>query len=138
MAFGGDLEQQDEVLSEINMTPLVDVMLVLLIIFIITVPVLTHTVPLQLPQSSRQQSAEQEPDKVSISIQADGSLFWNNQAVSRDEMAVLLQQAASVEPAPQLQIYGDKTVAYEQVLWVMATAQQSGLSQLGFVTEPLN
>ncbi len=138
MAFGGDLEQQDEVLSEINMTPLVDVMLVLLIIFIITVPVLTHTVPLQLPQSSRQQSAEQEPDKVSISIQADGSLFWNNQAVSRDEMAVLLQQAASAEPAPQLQIYGDKTVAYEQVLWVMATAQQSGLSQLGFVTEPLN
>lgn len=138
MAFGGDLEQQDEVLSEINMTPLVDVMLVLLIIFIITVPVLTHTVPLELPQSNRQHVAEEDPAKVSISIQANGELFWNNKLVEQAEMVVLLQQAADTKPVPQIQIYGDKTVAYEHVLWVMSTAQHNGLSQLGFVTEPIN
>jgi len=138
MAFGGDLEQQDEVLSEINMTPLVDVMLVLLIIFIITVPVLTHSVPLTLPQSAHQQTPEQDPKKVSVSIQAEGQLFWNNQLVTKAEMLILLQQAAAASPVPQIQIYGDKTVAYEHVLWVMATAQQHGLTELGFVTEPIN
>ncbi|MDX3774644.1 biopolymer transporter ExbD [Chromatiaceae bacterium AAb-1] len=135
MAFGGDLEQQDEVLSEINMTPLVDVMLVLLIIFIITVPVLTHTVPLDLPQVS-QQPSQTEPDTVSISIRADGAVFWDSQPVTREALTELLQQAAMAPVTPQLQIYGDKTVAYEQVLLVMAAAQQAGLTRLGFVTEP--
>lgn len=135
MAFGGGLDQQDDVLSEINMTPLVDVMLVLLIIFIITVPVLTHTVPLDLPQVS-QQPSQTEPDTISVSIQADGSLFWDAKAVTKEELQQLMQQAAAAETVPQIQIHGDKAVAYEQVLQVMAAAQQAGLTKLGFVTEP--
>lgn len=135
MAFGGGLDSEDEVLSEINMTPLVDVMLVLLIIFIITVPVLTHTVPLDLPQIS-QEPSKTKPENISISIQADGQLFWNAQSVTHAELLTLLEQAANATEQPQIQIHGDKQVPYENVLQVMAAAQQAGLAKLGFITEP--
>ena len=135
MAFGGDFENNDEVMSEINMTPLVDVMLVLLIIFIITVPVLTHSIPLELPQVSHQPS-QTKPDTVTLAVTADGSVYWNRDKLSRAELTQRLQQAALQTPQPTFQLKGDRAVAYEHVVSTLAAVQQAGITQLGFLTEP--
>lgn len=135
MAFGGGLEDQEDVLNEINMTPLVDVMLVLLIIFIVTMPVLTHSLPLDLPRSEAAPSAQQE-EGITLSITADGSLFWNGSPIDPATMEARLRAAASRQPQPEVNIRGDRKVAYERVIEVMATVQRSGLSKLGFLTDP--
>jgi biopolymer transport protein ExbD len=135
MSFQHDFDDDSGVISEINMTPLVDVMLVLLIIFMITVPVLTHSIPLELPQVSHQPSQTQ-PDTVTLAVSADGSVYWNKDQISRDELARRLQQAAQRSPQPAFQLSGDRAVAYEHVVATLALIQQSGISQLGFLTEP--
>ncbi|WP_333797807.1 ExbD/TolR family protein [Rheinheimera sp.] len=135
MAFGSDFEQQDEVISEINMTPLVDVMLVLLIIFIITVPVLTHSVQVELPRASNS-PADNKPSTIMLSVNAKGEVFWNDQQVTATELEAKLTAAASAKPQPDIQLRGDKTVAYEHVVKTMAAVQNAGLLKLGFVTEP--
>lgn len=134
MAFGSDLDDHDDVMSEINMTPLVDVMLVLLIIFIITVPVLTHTINVDLPQTASPPS-DIKPDTIIITVKTDTTLYWNEDAVTQDELEQRLTVAASQSPQPDLQLRGDKQVAYEHVIQVMAAVQRAGLEQLGFVTE---
>jgi biopolymer transport protein ExbD len=135
MAFGGDFDNQDEVMSEINMTPLVDVMLVLLIIFIITVPVLTHSVEVDLPRASNSPS-ESKPSTIQLAINARGEVFWNEQKVSEAELAGKLNAAAEAKPQPEIHLRGDRTVAYEHVVKTMAAVQNAGLLKLGFVTEP--
>jgi biopolymer transport protein ExbD len=133
MSFNSYDDQQE--MSEINMTPLVDVMLVLLIIFIITVPVITHSVKVDLPQAS-QQPTEVKPDVVTLTVQRDGSLMWNDEALTFDNLELRLQAVAQQEKQPELRIQGDKAVEYEKVVQVMAAAQRAGVEKLGFMTEP--
>jgi biopolymer transport protein ExbD len=135
MAFGGGFDEQGEVMSEINMTPLVDVMLVLLVIFILTVPVLTHSVKLNLPQASNQKE-QIKPQAVTLSVLANGQLYWDETAVSEQELRQRLTAAAGQQPQPQLRIRGDKKVEYQHVAKLMTQVQQAGIHQLGFVTEP--
>ena len=134
MAFGTQ-DDTDEVMNEINMTPLVDVMLVLLIIFIITVPVMKHSVNIDLPRASNQQELV-KPETVRLSVDADGSYFINDAKIADDELAPRLQAAAAQNPQPDLHIRGDKEVRYERVAQAMAAAQQAGLHKIGFITEP--
>ena len=134
MAFGTQSDA-DEVMSEINMTPLVDVMLVLLIIFIITIPVMKHSVNVDLPVAKNQPQVIQ-PQTVRLSVDAQGLYFWNEAPVDASALAGLLQAEAAREPQPELHIRGDKAVRYEHVAKVMASAQQAGLRKIGFITEP--
>ncbi|HEX4918247.1 MAG TPA: biopolymer transporter ExbD [Limnobacter sp.] len=133
MSFGNYDDQQE--MSEINMTPLVDVMLVLLIIFIITVPVITHSVKVDLPQAT-QEPTEVKPDVVTLTVNKDGSLLWNDEALTLANLELRLQAAARQTKQPELRIQGDRSVEYEKVVQVMAAAQRSGIEKLGFVTEP--
>ncbi|HAV73995.1 MAG: biopolymer transporter ExbD [Gammaproteobacteria bacterium] len=133
MSFNSYDDQQE--MSEINMTPLVDVMLVLLIIFIITVPVITHSVKVDLPQAS-QQPTEVKPDVVTLTVQRDGSLMWNDETLTFENLELRLQAVAQQEKQPELRIQGDKAVEYEKVVQVMAAAQRAGVEKLGFMTEP--
>lgn len=135
MSFNSYDDQQE--MSEINMTPLVDVMLVLLIIFIITVPVITHSVKVDLPQAS-QQPTEVKPDVVTLTVQRDGSLMWNDETLTFENLELRLQAVAQQEKQPELRIQGDKAVEYEKVVQVMAAAQRAGVEKLGFMTEPQN
>ena len=136
MAFGTQ-DDTDEVMNEINMTPLVDVMLVLLIIFIITVPVMKHSVSIDLPRASSEQQLV-KPETVRLSVDADGSYYVNDAKISDQELAPRLRAAAAQNPQPDLHIRGDKAVRYERVAQAMAAAQQAGLRKIGFITEPKN
>ncbi len=134
MAFG-TRDEADEVMNEINMTPFVDVMLVLLIIFIITVPVMKHAVNIDLPRATNQpQNAK--PETVRLSVDAQGAYYWNEARVEEDTLPTLLKAEAAKNPQPELHIRGDKDVRYEKVATAMAAAQQAGLRKIGFITEP--
>lgn len=137
MAFGGGWEDGDDVVSEINMTPLVDVMLVLLIIFIVTVPVLTHSVKLDLPRAQVEPNRVR-PDTVTISVTREGAVHWNDAAVDEAELNRRLEAAARQQPQPEIHIRGDRKVAYEFVIKTMAAAQRAGVHKLGFVTEAVD
>jgi len=134
MSFNMD-DDDDDVLSEINMTPLVDVMLVLLIIFIITVPVLTHSVNIDLPRASNQPNVV-KPQTITISVTQDGQVYWNELLVDKQQLSQKLQQVAAQQPQAEVHIRGDKKVDYEYVMQVMAEAQRHGVQKLGFITEP--
>jgi len=134
MAFGTQ-NYADEVMSEINMTPLVDVMLVLLIIFIITIPVMKHSVNVDLPVAKAQPQVILR-QTVRLSVDAQGLYYWNETPVEESALAGLLQAEAAREPQPELHIRGDKAVRYEYVATLMASAQRAGLRKIGFVTEP--
>jgi biopolymer transport protein ExbD len=134
MAFGTQ-DDTDEVMNEINMTPLVDVMLVLLIIFIITVPVMKHSVNVELPQASSQRE-DVKPETLRLSVDAAGAYYLNGTAVSDQALPAMLQAEAARQPQPDLHIRGDKAVRYERVAQAMAMAQQAGLRKIGFITEP--
>jgi biopolymer transport protein ExbD len=137
MAHGGFSDNDsDEMLSEINMVPLIDVMLVLLIVFIITVPVMKHAVNIDLPRASNEKELV-KPETVRLSVDADGAYFWNERQLTDDnELQGLLAAAAAQEPQPDLHIRGDRAVRYERVALAMAAAQQAGVKKIGFVTEP--
>jgi len=134
MAFGTQ-DETDDVMNEINMTPLVDVMLVLLIIFIITVPVMKHAVNIDLPRASSERE-QTKPDNILFSVAADGSYFWNEQKISDAEFANRLAAEAAKEPQPELHIRGDKEVRYERVAQAMSLAREAGVRKIGFITEP--
>ncbi|MEH8017559.1 biopolymer transporter ExbD [Rheinheimera muenzenbergensis] len=125
----------DDIISEINMTPLVDVMLVLLIIFMITMPVLTQSVLVELPQASAEPATAQ-PDSIAISVLRDGTVLWDSELVTAAQLQQRLRQVAAQPQQASLQLMADKAVQYQHVLTVMALAQQLGIGQLGFVTEP--
>lgn len=135
MAFGSGFDDSGEIMSEINMTPLVDVMLVLLIIFILTVPVLTHAVKVDLPQASNQVN-EARPQTVQLSVTAGGAVHWNETVVDHSALVRNLTAAAASTPQPEVHIRGDRAVAYEHVAKVLAAAQRAGIQKLGFVTDP--
>ena len=136
MAFGTQ-DESDEVMNEINMTPLVDVMLVLLIIFIITVPVMKHAVNIDLPRATNQPE-DAKPQTVRLSVASDGSYYWNENKVTDEAMAAMLKEEGAKDPQPELHIRGDKDVRYERVAQAMAAAQQAGVRKIGFVTDPKN
>ena len=134
MAFG-TRDDNDEVMNEINMTPLVDVMLVLLIIFIITVPVMKHAVNIDLPRAAVHPE-DTRPLTIRLSVDAQGSYYWNEEKIADADLATRLKDAAARTPQPELHIRGDKDVRYERVAQAMALAQRSGLQKIGFITEP--
>ena len=122
-------------MSEINTTPLVDVMLVLLVIFIITAPLLTHAVNINLPQATSQ-PIEDKPEVISIAINDLGQLYWNDVLLVEGELEQKLTQVAEQEPQPELHIRADKGTLYQVLAEVMADAQNAGVTKLGFVSEP--
>ncbi|MDH6168150.1 biopolymer transport protein ExbD [Variovorax boronicumulans] len=134
MAFGTQ-DEPDEVMNEINMTPLVDVMLVLLIIFIITVPVMKHAVNIDLPRASSEPE-QPKPQNILFSVTADGSYYWNEQKIDDSELPNRLAAEAAKEPQPELHIRGDKAVRYERVAKAMSEAREAGVRKIGFITEP--
>jgi biopolymer transport protein ExbD len=139
MAVGmgpADLDNEDEVMAAINTTPLVDVMLVLLIIFLITIPVAVYTMPLQLPKEVTH-PFQTRPENVALSITRDGDVFWNNQPV-RDNAALLekLKTIAVLVPQPEIKVYGDENVRYEFIGRVVLAFQRAGIAKMSFVVEP--
>jgi len=137
MAFAiGQEGDEDEVVSAINTTPLVDVMLVLLIIFLITIPVVTHTVPLDLPKETNQ-PRQTKPENINLSVSKDGGVFWNDQRVANNDLLVdRLKQVAVADPQPEVQIRGDGGARYEHVGRVVLACQRAGIVKIGFITEP--
>lgn len=131
----GTQDDSDQMLSEINMIPFIDVMLVLLIIFIITVPVINHAVKVDLPQASHQKAVD-KPENVRLTVDAGGDYFWNDVPVADAELEQYLLSAAAQTTQPELHIRADKDVRYERVALAMAAAQRAGLSRIGFITEP--
>jgi biopolymer transport protein ExbD len=137
MSFGGfDSGNRTAPMAEINTTPLVDVMLVLLIIFIITAPLLTHAVKIDLPEATSEPSAE-KPETVALAIDADGKLFWNDQPIAEGDLEPRLAEAAARNPQPDLNLRADKNMRYEKLAQVMTAAQRGGITKMGFVTVPL-
>jgi biopolymer transport protein ExbD len=129
-------EVEEEVISAINTTPLVDVMLVLLIIFLITIPVAIQTVPIQLPKANSLVNVTQ-PKNITIAVDAQGQYYWNASLVpSRDALMEQLVGLASVEPQPEIQVRGDQMVKFEAVGRLILDIQRAGILKVGFVTEP--
>ncbi|KPC49389.1 ExbD/TolR family protein [Amantichitinum ursilacus] len=135
MAFSKSIGDSGEVMSEINMTPLVDVMLVLLIIFMLTVPVLTHAVKVDLPRAANQPEIV-KPQTVNISVVTDGSIYWDEARLTDAEFKTRLAEIARKDPQPNIRLRGDRKVPYEFVAKAMAAIQSAGVQKLGFVTEP--
>ena len=134
MAFGTQ-DDTDEVMNEINMTPLVDVMLVLLIIFMVTIPVMQHAVKVDLPRASN--VAPVTPAEVlRLAVDAQGRYFLNEVPLDDAGLPERFQAAAAREPQPELHIQADRLVRYERVAQAMAAAQRSGLRKIAFVTDP--
>lgn len=122
-------------MSEINMVPLIDVMLVLLVIFIITAPLLTQAVKLELPKASAQVN-DLRPDKVDFAIDASGALFWNGEAVSRSDAQQRFAAAGGQPVQPEIHLRADQAVAYRFVAQTLADAAKAGLTKVGFISEP--
>ncbi|MFO1387530.1 ExbD/TolR family protein [Cellvibrio sp.] len=134
MAFGSDFDD-DKDMSDINMTPLVDVMLVLLIIFIIAVPVITHSVKVDLPRADNTIN-NIKPETINLTVTADGKIHWNETDVTEEDLQAKLTAEATKQPQPEIHIRGDRKVEYEHVMKVMASVQRAGILKLGFVSEP--
>ena len=136
MAFGGFRQGGETApMAEINMIPLIDVMLVLLVIFIITAPLLTHSVKIDLPRASSNPNITR-PDHIELGIREDGTVYWNGEPVSSADLARRLAGAAARQPQPELHIRADRMARYEKVAQVMSLAAKAGLSRIGFVTDP--
>ena len=140
MAFASMDGGEDEPLAEINMVPLIDVMLVLLIIFMVTAPLLTHAVKVDLPKAASTAS-EPRPEAIELSIDRDGQVFWNGQSVEATDLEERLSEAAaniasSAGNTPELRLRADRQTPYEKVAQVMSAASRHGLTRLGFVTDP--
>ena len=137
MSFGGFERgvSPSQPMSEINVTPLVDVMLVLLVIFIITAPLLAYAIKIDLPQTDAAPAAAR-PDAIKLSLNGAGQFFWNSEAIAERELARRLGAAAKRQPQPELHLYADRATRYEQLARVLSAAQQAGITRMGFVTEP--
>lgn len=136
MAFGGFNRAGDSApMAEINMVPLIDVMLVLLVIFIITAPLLTHSVKIDLPKATSQPNLT-KTDHIALSINNSGEIYWNGQPVDKSGLAQRLRTAAKGEPQPELHIRADKTTQYRILAEIMAAAANAGLMRIGFVSDP--
>lgn len=135
MAFASfDSRQASAPMAEINMVPLIDVMLVLLVIFIITAPLLTQAVKLELPKASSQVN-DLRPDKVDFAIDGAGLLYWNGEVVSRAEAASRFQLEGKKPVQPEIHLRADQAVAYRFVAQTLADASKAGLTKVGFISE---
>ena len=136
MAFGR-LERSTPAppMSDINMTPLIDVMLVLLVIFIVTAPLLTHAVKLDLPRADARVNPL-KPDKIDFAIDAAGTRYWNGEPVSRAQAAQRFAAEGSRTPQPEIHLRADQAVPYRHVAQTLADAARAGLAKVGFVSEP--
>ena len=121
--------------ADMNVVPLVDVMLVLLVIFIVTAPLLPHAVKIDLPKASSQVNV-QKPEHVEFGIRENGDLFWNGEKVSFAELPVRFKASASLAPQPELHTRADRKTQYENVARVMSSASKAGLIRIGFLTDP--
>lgn len=136
MAFGGFGETQNNApMAEINTTPLVDVMLVLLVIFIITAPLMTSAIKLDLPNAPAK-AVETKPDTVQLAIDAKGIFYWNQTAVDAATLKSRMQEASKKQPQPEIHLRADKLTQYASIAQVLSLAQQMGLTKVGFVTLP--
>jgi len=130
---GGD---EDEIVSAINTTPLVDVMLVLLIIFLITIPVVTTSIPVQLPKE-RNEVRETKPENIVLSVDATGRIFWNDLRIANTNALIdRLKKIAVLTPQPEVQIRGDGGAKYDSVGRIIYACQRAGIAKVGFITEP--
>ncbi|HVY06809.1 MAG TPA: biopolymer transporter ExbD [Burkholderiales bacterium] len=137
MAFGGFSENDGgRPMAEINMIPLIDVMLVLLIIFIVTAPLLTHAIKINLPKATTQVNLE-KPETVTLSIDGSGNLFWDDNRIDDAQLAANLAGAARRNPQPELHLRAEKTTQYQRLAEVMSAAQNAGVIKIGFITEPV-
>jgi biopolymer transport protein ExbD len=136
MAFASfDSKNSSAPVAEINMVPLIDVMLVLLVIFIITAPLLTNAVKLELPKASSQVN-EAKAEKIDFAIDASGTLFWNGEAVNRAEAFKRFVAESKKQPQPEVHLRADQAVPYRFVAQTLADASRAGLSKVGFVSDP--
>ena len=136
MSFGSFSESGgDEALAEINMIPLIDVMPVLLVIFIVAAPMLTHAVKVDLPRAASTPN-QPRPETLQLSIDGAGQVYWNKTVVSQTELVEKLQAAAHLQPQPELHLNAERSTPYEKVAEVMSAAARVGLTRIGFVTLP--
>ena len=131
--FAGD--DDDGLMNEINMTPLVDVMLVLLFVFLVTIPVIRHAVNIDQPHTNSQ-IEDTMPAQVTVAVDADGNVLWNDKKVDEAQLSAKIAEAAQANPQPELHLDADRKVPYEKVAQVMSAAQAGGLTKIGFVTQP--
>jgi biopolymer transport protein ExbD len=137
MAFGSfKAGAESAPMAEINMIPLIDVMLVLLVIFIITAPLLTHAVKIDLPKAASHANLTR-PDHIALSIDSTGQLYWNGERIDRTQLAPRMA-AANIEPQPELHLRADQTTQYQALAEVLAAAGKAGLTRIGFVSDPRN
>jgi biopolymer transport protein ExbD len=136
MTVGAPESDEDEVVSTINTTPLVDVMLVLLIIFLITIPVVTTSIPVQLPKE-RNEIRETKPENITLSVDANGRIYWNDLRIANTAALIeRLKKIAVLTPQPEVQIRGDGGARYEGVGRIIYACQRAGIAKVGFITEP--
>ena len=136
MAFGGFQQGgEPQPMAEINTTPLVDVMLVLLIIFIITAPLLTHAVRIELPQA-RSEPTVQTPRVITVSIDGGGRIHWDSERIDREQLEPRLAEAGARTPPPELRLRADRETRYQVLAEVMSAARSAGIQRIGFITDP--
>lgn len=136
MAFGSfNSGRQSAPMAEINVIPLVDIMLVLLVIFIVTAPLLTHSVKIDLPNATSRPD-ETRATAVQFAIDSGGQLYWNSEKITRDQMLQRFREAGALEKPPELHLRIDRTTQYETIADVMSEAAKAGLAKVGFVTDP--
>ncbi|MDN7673159.1 biopolymer transporter ExbD [Burkholderia oklahomensis] len=135
MAMSVGQDDNDEVISNINTTPLVDVMLVLLIIFLITIPVVTHTIQLQLPKETIQ-PLQTTPKSVEIAVNRDGDVFWNETLVDASTLLSKLKTVSAMNPQPDVHVRGDQNTRYEFIGRVITACERAGIAKVSFITEP--
>jgi biopolymer transport protein ExbD len=129
-------DDEDKAISEINVTPLVDVMLVLLIIFLITIPVITQSVKVDLPKAANIPT-QTKPENINIAVDAEGNVFWNTALIpTQDALLERIKQVAVMDPQPEIHLRGDRGTAYEHIGRVMVACQRGGIQKVGFITEP--
>ena len=133
---GGGAPDDEKPMSEINTTPLVDVMLVLLILFLITIPVITQSVKVDLPKAANIPT-QTKPENINIAVDAEGNVFWNTARLPDNEALLeRIKQVAVMDPQPEIHVRGDRATAYEHIGRVIVTAQRGGIVKVGFITEP--
>ena len=136
MAFGSfDRKTSSQPMAEINMVPLIDVVLVLLVIFIVTAPLLTNVVKLDLPKATSAADI-QKPEKVEFAIDANGGLFWKGERITREEAIAKFAEEGRKRPQPEVYLRADQNVPYRYVAETLADASKGGLSKVAFVSEP--
>ncbi|VWB68506.1 Biopolymer transport protein ExbD/TolR [Burkholderia lata] len=135
MAMSVGQDDNDDVIANINTTPLVDVMLVLLIIFLITIPVVTHTIPLELPKETVQ-PLQTTPKSVEIAVNRDGAFFWGETHVDGPTLLAKLKGISQMSPQPDVHVRGDENTRYEFIGRVVTACERSGITKVSFITEP--